>query len=355
MRNIRMLFSAVVGSVSAAMLFGLIWVALFLMKAPLSDWPMGWLLAAVALLGGVLGVFKEIADQRRTEANRALAAELKLSYTENSRDLGWPPQLVARVQQGKPYDWRQIWQGEYSGAPLEVVDIHYSVDTGDGSSNRRHTTYVWDLADPSFPSFSVTPRMRGLMIAAPHLLGSTEGLLGFRADNLPPDDAKAVRDFNRTFAVVNRSSLSDEAAIRRIFTPPVMTALTNDKLCATASGGRIAFWQDGVITAGERRLRVIEKTRLLVDRIQSGRNVESAIPVAPDPRVGSQASWDLLPYGCAVGAAMCGFFIGAIAFAFISPRWKLDIPVMPVIVFGSAIAFGILGLLFGKLVAAWRD
>jgi uncharacterized membrane protein YbhN (UPF0104 family) len=85
MRYYVMLFSAVVGSVSAAMLFGLIWVALFLMKAPLSDWPMGWLLAAVALLGGVLGVFKEIADQRRTEANRDLAAKLKLSYTENSR------------------------------------------------------------------------------------------------------------------------------------------------------------------------------------------------------------------------------------------------------------------------------
>ena len=103
-------------------------------------------------------VFAVLADRRRTEAMRALAAQLGLRFHARSRGIPKQFEFLNRISQGHSRYAKNILDGVHRGRQVLIFDYHYTTGSGKNSQHHQFSFFLLRL-ERSFPEVVVRPEI----------------------------------------------------------------------------------------------------------------------------------------------------------------------------------------------------
>lgn len=171
-----------------------------------------------------------LAAKRRTERFKQAAEQLKLPFFPEGDDL-----LIGRLNQfhlfsrGRSKKIINMLHGESNGVELAIFDYRYTI--GHGKNARTHCQSVIFFRSPML---SLTPfEMRPETIF--HKIG---GLFGQK-----DIDFESHPRFSKKYLLRGE----DEARVRRLFTPPVLSFVESQKeICVEGGGDQLVFYRQSV-------------------------------------------------------------------------------------------------------------
>lgn len=99
-----------------------------------------------------------VAERRRTEAMRALAAQLGLRYHARSGGIPKQFQFLNRINQGHGRYARNILDGVHRGRQVLIFDYHYTTGSGKNTQHHQFSFFLLRL-ERSFPEVTVRPEI----------------------------------------------------------------------------------------------------------------------------------------------------------------------------------------------------
>jgi hypothetical protein len=319
---------------------------------------LGWLLPLAATFGASLGLglllAHEIEHDLRVRANQAFADRCKLQFQDTIEEPNLPKRVQQTIGPVAAMQWSQRCWGKYGADEVEIIDAYYSTNEGEdrGSVSHHQTVFFWRTSGARFPSFVLHRRSRGSAILSA-LYGSTS-IVTFDANAAGEEDRQTVADFNRHWLVLRAGpTADDDLAIRRLLVPRVMRAISaagHPRVAVDEEG--VAFWRPDQRCQGEQREQELVKLHGLWTTLNARgyAEKETVIPADAHCDLQADASWAVLPLGCAFALGSSGLFVGiALMFVLVvANEGRLSNWVFPVTIFGSIFALAGLGWLAGK-------
>jgi hypothetical protein len=328
-------------------------------------WPVSsaWL---VLMIGAVFGVLRNMylhrAELRTAAVALSTAADLGLEYTQTVERPPISLPCFEHWQSGKDGN-----TGFIDGEPVSVFDmVEDDLSDTDGSSGRARTVVL--LPASGLPEIVVSPRwFRGWLAHAFGVLGMT-----FDSAAAPIGETEIVRRFGRAVRVElpgnpdqwterTAEEQKQEAAIRRLFTPKLMTTLLRYRDWSfQAGGGWLACWRGDIIQPVRERPELIAAARKIRAALLSAAADPAPVVLPPQTPlnqgqfavrllgtlIGALAgciagfelisTWYMNPFAFAPFIGMiaglfaggfCGYWVGAIVGRLpMVARWKLPPP-----------------------------
>ncbi|MDD4871130.1 MAG: hypothetical protein PHR77_11280 [Kiritimatiellae bacterium] len=142
----------------------------------------------------VIGICSYIADKKRREALRALAAKLGLSFNESKNyDLATQYSFLNKLSQGYNRYLFNTFSGVYRGEQVLISDYHYETYSTDSKGHRQTHHHYFSMFTLQLPA------------TFPELTVTREGFLSKIAQALGYDDIDfESHEFSRNFCVRSR-------------------------------------------------------------------------------------------------------------------------------------------------------
>ena len=182
---------------------------------------------ALLIVGGITWAI--VAEKKRREGLAEAADEMGLTYYKDG-----DPELYSRLSgfklfnQGRSRKMSNVIQGDSGEVKIAIFDYKYT--TGSGKNSHTHQQTVASIQSPELvcPDFRMRPE--GFF----DKIGSA---LGFQ-----DIDFESHPKYSQLFVLQS----SDEAAIRKYFSPPVLEFFeTKPGICVEAESGTMFFYQAG--------------------------------------------------------------------------------------------------------------
>ena len=117
-----------------------------------------FLFPLVVFAVAVVLVIAFVAERRRTEAMRALAAQLGLRYHARSQGIPKQFQFLNRINQGYGRYAKNILDGVHRDRQVLIFDYHYNTGSGKNTQHHQFSFFLLRL-ERSFPEVTVRPEI----------------------------------------------------------------------------------------------------------------------------------------------------------------------------------------------------
>jgi hypothetical protein len=126
--------------------------------------------------------------------------------------------------------------------------------------------------------------------------------------------------------------------------------LDQNKLNLAAEGEFVALWRPSSVDHGEARELVAKQMQPLLKTLVAASTDQTAVLLPADERARERATMSLLPWGCALAAAIPGFFLGGVIFAVMAFQKLIPNGFFPIFVIGTMFLVGLLGWIGGVVI-----
>jgi hypothetical protein len=187
----------------------------------------GLVLGPLILIATII-IFSKQRKNRRTEGIRQLAMKLGLQFFGSE-----PPPIPGMAEgwrlakRGRRHRKHNFLTGSYRGQVVSYFDYSFMTGSGKNSRHHRQSVALVQSVKGQIPLFTMTPEGLGAR------LGSALGGQDIDFDN--------DHEFSKTFHLRGE----DEAAVRRLFTPPLRSYFTSHNgICVEGKDSTMALYRD---------------------------------------------------------------------------------------------------------------
>ncbi len=181
-----------------------------------------------AIIGVLIGISAWL-DRKRGEELKKVADELGLTFLpEGSSELAERLSAFALFNSGHGRKQARLIQGESDEVTISIFDYQYTTGSGKQSQTHRQSVAAMCSSEIQIPDFT---------LRAEHMWDKLGGLIGMSDINF---------DSHPTFSGMFVLKGSNEEAIRKFFTPAVLTFFERHKGASVeAAQGALIFYQPG--------------------------------------------------------------------------------------------------------------
>jgi hypothetical protein len=198
--------------------------------------------AVFAAIISVVACFSYLAEKKRREALQRVADELGFTFSQKDPGLLLRFAGMHLFSQGHGQRITNVLQGEANGLRVDLFDYTFTIGGGKSSSTHRQTVVSFVLPDRDLPAFSLRPENTF------HRIGAWFGYQDINFEDFPV--------FSKRYLLRG----PDEPAIRKLFTPEVMTfyeGLTG--VCTEGAGCVLIFYRERHRVAPEQTRGFLEE------------------------------------------------------------------------------------------------